>query len=340
MRNVKKIVSAALIGIFMLSVTGCSLVEKTTEAVKNTVLAKVGKVEITREKLDKQMEAVIQSIKTQYGENYTKNTDAMGVYKEQAKTALDDMVTQEILFQKAEELKLVPDVNKLDEEVAKEIEGVKKNYFDNDQKKFDEGLKDYGYTLDSLKDEFKEQITQSKEGVAANRVVEYLFKDLKVEDKEISDYYEANKDSFTNKPGANLAHILVATEQEAKDIRAKIEKGEKFEDLAKQYGTDGTKDSGGSLGFYAYDSTDLVAEFMAGAKDLKEGEVSQPVKTQFGYHLIKATGIQKEAVVKTLSEVKEQIKAMLLNNKKQQVFTQKLEEWKKELKVKVYEDKI
>ena len=78
---------------------------------------------------------------------------------------------------------------------------------------------------------------------------------------------------------------------------------------------------------------------MDGFKDLKEGEVSEPVKSQFGYHLIKATGL-KDAEVTPLDEVKDQIKATLLQQKQEDTFNSKIEEWKTELNVKTYEDKL
>lgn len=344
MKNVKRLIGAVLIGAFVIGSTGCGMVEKTPKAIKATVLAKVGKVDITREKLDNSeaMKAVADQLKQKYGENYSKNADAMEQYKTQAQSYLEEMVTDEILLQKATEMKLVPDTAKVDEEVNIEIEAIKNTTFDGDQKKFEEGIKDYGYaSVDTLKDEIKKDILDNKDNVAMNRAARSIVKDVKVNEDQMKQYYEANKaTAFTQKPGANLAHILVKTEQEAKDIKAKIDKGAKFEDMAKQYGTDGTKDNGGDLGYYAYDSTELVPEFMEGAKKVKEGEVSEPVKTSFGYHLIKATGINKESKVQPYDEVKDQIKYTLMQTQQQEAYSKKLQEWRDELKVKTYADRI
>ena len=109
-------------------------------------------------------------------------------------------------------------------------------------------------------------------------------------------------------------------------------------DLAAEYGTDGTKDSGGSLGYIPYDTTQYDADFMAGAKILGEGEVSEPVKTQFGWHLIKADGIQKEDVVQSLDEVKDSIKEIIANSKAEEELTNNLVEWKKEYDIKIFEE--
>jgi foldase protein PrsA len=74
-------------------------------------------------------------------------------------------------------------------------------------------------------------------------------------------------------------------------------------------------------------------------KTLKEGEVSQPVKSQFGYHLIKATGL-KGAEVTPLDQVKDEIKSTVLQQKQKDTFNAKIAEWKTDLKVKTNEDKL
>jgi foldase protein PrsA len=88
-----------------------------------------------------------------------------------------------------------------------------------------------------------------------------------------------------------------------------------------------------------YNSTQFVAEFMDAFKTLKEGEVSAPVKSEFGYHLIKATGL-KDAEVTPFDQVKEEIKSTMLQEKQGTTYNSKIEEWKTDLKVETYEDKI
>jgi foldase protein PrsA len=92
-------------------------------------------------------------------------------------------------------------------------------------------------------------------------------------------------------------------------VLAKLKAGEKFEDLAKEYGTDGTKDNGGSLGTFGRGQ--MVKEFEDAAFALKPGEISDVVKTQFGYHIIKVT--DKNQGTKSYEEVQESIKSTLVN---------------------------
>ena len=95
--------------------------------------------------------------------------------------------------------------------------------------------------------------------------------------------------------------ILVATEKEAQDIEARLAKGEKFEDLAKKYSLDGSKDYGGDLGYFT--AAEMVPEFSKAAFALKVGEISQPVKTDFGWHIIRLED-RKQGAAQPYDQVK------------------------------------
>ncbi len=137
---------------------------------------------------------------------------------------------------------------------------------------------------------------------------------------------EAQKLSETERLRAR--HILVATEKEANDIYARLKKGEKFEDLAKQYSLDGSKDYGGDLGYFT--QPEMVPEFSKAAFALKKGEVSKPVKTDFGWHVIKVED-RKMGAAQPYDQVKGAIKNVLVRKKVQQ----KLADLRKVAKVEV-----
>ena len=82
----------------------------------------------------------------------------------------------------------------------------------------------------------------------------------------------------------NAAHILVSSEKDAQNIMARLEKGEKFEDLAKRFSKCPSKSKGGNLGWF--NKGDMVPEFENAAFSAQKGAVVGPVKTQFGYHII------------------------------------------------------
>ena len=132
----------------------------------------------------------------------------------------------------------------------------------------------------------------------------------------------------------------VATEDEAKQVKKEYEEGKTFEELASTYGTDGTKDQGGSLGYIPYDSQQYDADFLAGAKGLKEGEVSAPVKTQFGYHLIKVTDVQSEPVVTPFEDVKAAAEQTVLQDKQYGVFEEYLKGIREKATIEIFEDKL
>ena len=131
-------------------------------------------------------------------------------------------------------------------------------------------------------------------------------------DADAKAFYDANTSNY-NVDEVTASHILVASEDTAKEVLAKLEAGEKFEDLAKEYGTDGTKDSGGSLGTFGRGQ--MVKEFEDAAFAMQPGEISDIVKTEFGYHIIKVT--DKNQGTKTFDEVKESIKSNLVSEEAQ-----------------------
>lgn len=130
--------------------------------------------------------------------------------------------------------------------------------------------------------------------------------EVEVTDEEIKAYHD------TLEGQVKASHILVADEATAKEVKEKLEAGEKFEDLAKEYSTDpGSAQNGGDLGWFGEGA--MVKEFQDAAFKLKEGEVSEPVKSEFGYHIIKVT-----ETVKPLEEMKEDLKEEVRKQKIQQ----------------------
>lgn len=106
--------------------------------------------------------------------------------------------------------------------------------------------------------------------------------DIEIPEKEIKEYYDRMKTQI------QASHILVADEKTAKEVEKKLKDGGDFAELAKEYSTDkGTATKGGKLGYFSVGK--MVPEFTDAAYSLEVGEVSEPVKSQFGYHIIKVT---------------------------------------------------
>jgi peptidyl-prolyl cis-trans isomerase C len=135
-----------------------------------------------------------------------------------------------------------------------------------------------------------------------------------ITDDEIKKAYDAETAKVTQTERVRARHILVATEKEANDIEAKLQGGAKFEDLAKQYSLDGSKDYGGDLGYFT--APEMVAEFSKATFALKQGEVSKPVKTEYGWHIIRLDD-RKMGAAQPFDQVKSAIRNVLVRNKVQ-----------------------
>lgn len=299
--------------------------------IQDTILATIGDEKITKDDLNKEMKAQDYYLKKQYGNDYATNAGIKEQITKYKKEQLQSLVMKKILLKKAAELNIKPS----DDEINKQItDTINKYNSEHPEESYASAVQKYGTTEDEAKESLRNIII-------ITALEKNITKDITVTDEEVQAYYNKYKDTkFTQAAGANVAHILVADEATAKSLKAKLDAGADFAALAKENSIDpGSKDNGGNLGFIPYDSTEYIAEFMNGFKGLKEGEVSDPVKSQFGYHLIKATGL-KEAAVISFDDIKEKIKESLFKEKQEAVIAAKLNEWKNQLNVKIYEDRL
>lgn len=299
--------------------------------VQETVIATIGDDKITSKDLAKAMKSDDFRLKQQYGNDYATNSGIKEEISQIKKEALIDLVAKKIILKKASQLSLIPSDDELNKQINYNINRYNDEHPELD---FASAVQKRGMTLEEAKQSLKDTII-------INVVQKSIGKDISVTDEEVNAYYNKYKDTkFTVAAGANAAHILVADEATAKSLKAKLDSGADFVTLAKENSLDtGSKNNGGDLGFISYNSDKYIPEFMDGFKSLKEGEVSEPVKSKFGYHLIKATGI-KGAEVISFDQVKEDIRASLLNDKQGSAFSEKVEEWKNELNVKIYDDRV
>ncbi|MCG3085049.1 peptidylprolyl isomerase [Anoxybacillus sp. LAT_35] len=188
------------------------------------------------------------------------------------KDVLRDLVHEKVLSKK---------FKVTDEELNKEIENLKEMY----GIQYDLAVQQNGE--EAIRDMVKLDLLRQKAAM----------EDIKVTDEELKKYYNEYK------PKVKASHILVDDEKTAKDIKAKLEKGEDFAELAKEYSKDtGSAQNGGDLGWFGPGK--MVEEFEKAAYALKVGEISDPVKTQFGYHIIKVTDKEEK---KSFDEMKEEI---------------------------------
>lgn len=174
---------------------------------------------------------------------------------------------------------------------------------------------------------FRAKLQKVKEELLIEFAAEKAIAGITVTDAELEKYYEENKDNFNTGATVNASHILVSTEDEAKDILVKIKDGEmSFEDAARKYSSCPSKDNGGCLGEFSRGQ--MVPEFDTAVFEMKEGEISEtPVKTQFGYHLIKLN-TKNESKVLELTEIRDELYGMLINEKRRAAFESKVNQLK------------
>ncbi|MEW6326118.1 MAG: peptidylprolyl isomerase [Thermodesulfobacteriota bacterium] len=174
-----------------------------------------------------------------------------------------------------------------------------------------------------------EKINELVDTVLAQEfVTKYVFDKIKVTDKEINNYYSEHKTEFEDPEMVKARHILakvpaeakpddwVAAETRIRGIKKRLDGGEDFAAVAQDSSEDpGSKDKGGDLGFFPRGQ--MVPEFEKAAFALKTGEVSEPIKTAFGYHIIKVED-RKEAKTKAFEEVEEEVKNRLIETKQEE----------------------
>jgi peptidyl-prolyl cis-trans isomerase C len=147
-----------------------------------------------------------------------------------------------------------------------------------------------------------------------------------VSEAETKAFFDKNEEKFRIGTEIKASHILVETEDEAKDILDKINKGEEFAKLAKEHSKDkGSAEKGGDLGYFGRGK--MVPEFERAVMSLKPGEVSAPVKTRFGFHVIKLTDI-KEGDPANFEQSKGSIQKQLITQKRKKLFDSYIESLK------------
>jgi parvulin-like peptidyl-prolyl isomerase len=194
-----------------------------------------------------------------------------------------------------------------DAQIQKKVDDVKKQYFGGDQKKFEAGLKAQSYTIEALREDARAQLVS--EGIYKD-----ITGDVKVSDAQAQQYYDDNIDRYKVAESREVRHILVKTKDEADALHDQLVNGASFATLAKEKSLDpGSKDQGGKL---TVSKGQTVAPFDKAAFSLDTNEISDPVKTQYGYHIIQPLTDVKPGRVTPFTQVRDQIKSQLLQQKK------------------------
>jgi peptidyl-prolyl cis-trans isomerase SurA len=194
-----------------------------------------------------------------------------------------------------------------------------------------EALRKDGLPYDEYRNQIKDQIMKAK------MVQREIRSRVNIKDGQIEEYYMDHPDEFRAEEGVLLLHILFplpespspevvsATAAEAERVRQEILQGTTFQEAAKRYSKDATAAQGGWLGFFRNGA--LSPEMEAGIRDLDEGEVSEPIETPLGIHLLMVEE-RTSGDVRQLERVRETIREKLFEEAAERLF----EDWRKELR--------
>lgn len=184
-----------------------------------------------------------------------------------------------------------------------------------------------------IDEEFQNELKLVKDNMLKNYAMHKIFESVNPTDDDLKAYYEDNKEVISPNKTYTASHILVDDEEKASEVYKEIENGLDFKEAAKKYSKDPSAVSGGSLG--TFPKGVMVKEFQDGLDGLKVGEISKPVKSQFGYHLIYLEAINNEEA-KPFDEVKDQVYQTYMMVKRQEKYLDKLKEISKDSEVKKY----
>ena len=245
------------------------------------VVAKVNDTPISYEKYRKNFAMIKYELEASYGDKiwsqiYQDKKTFLQVVQE---NLVERLIRDELLKQYVEKQNIQIDEAAIDAEYQKQVERLntqpeKKKYYEENQ--IDEVFIREFFLSSAYMEKF----------------VEDAGKNVTVADEDIEKYIAENNEKYVDyQIQVRARHILVENEEEAKDLANRVRKGENFAELAKQYSKDtGSAVQGGDLGFFPKGI--MVKEFEEMAFSLPVGQVSDPVKTQFGYHIIEVLDIQ------------------------------------------------
>jgi parvulin-like peptidyl-prolyl isomerase len=301
------VTAAALVG----ALAGCGGGSKSSSGhgkVPADAVAIVGDEPIGRA----EVKAMLAGMKTGY-EEQGRNFPGPGssAYRTLRDKVVDDFVQESEFEQRA---KSDPGVVITDGDVDQRVADLKRQYYGGSEARYLAGLKSQGLSEIQLRTRIKAQ-------ALADAVFAKLSTRAKVPDSDLEAYYKAHHTGYEHPASRDVRQISVATRALADRLERQLKGGADFAKLAEQYSTDAaSSDRGGRLeGGMVHGQ--VLPELERAAFALKTHEISAPVHTQFGWHILQALGDLKPATVTPLAQVRDTIQALLLQQAKQKLMS-------------------
>ena len=253
-----------------------------------------------------------ETIATVGGTKITKDDLYQSLVEMYGPDATESLIADQIVEKEAAKEK----VTVTDKEIQEELDATIESY--GGEEAYTSALESSGMTEKDMKKDIKVYL----------QTVKLIESRVTITDEEIETYFNENKETFATAAQVEASHILVDDEATAKEVAAKLADGGDFAELAKEYSTDtASAENGGVLGYFG--AGEMAEAFEKAAFAMKVGEISEPVKTDYGYHIIKVTG-KKDAKEANLEDSTAEIKETLKQEGLSGAYTEWLEEKKKE----------
>lgn len=303
-----KIFGICMVLVFTMMLSACG---KSTEG----LVATVDKMDITREEFDADLNFFKSMYEKQLGEGFMSQVADNGkTYEEQLKIdIMEKLKTEKLIEKDSKGMGIKVTDEDIDGEFNKYVEAM------GGKEKFDEYLSGTGITEEFFKANLGKEMLIRKHA-------EKFKEDTEISDEDAKEYFEKNKDNLII---VKARHILVQSEEEGEKVLARVNGGEDFAKVAMETSIDTSAVDGGDLGYFPKGK--MIAEFENVAFSLEPGQISDLVKTEVGYHIIKV-----EDRKDSFEDLGEDIKSLLKDEK----YFAKIESLKTNAKVKIYDQDL
>jgi foldase protein PrsA len=262
-------------------------------------IAVVGEFQIEKTEFNRLLEQARKSFEAQEQEFPEAGTPE---YEDVKSSIVSSLVEEAQWEQEATEM----GIKVTDQEVTKRLDELKEQFFQGDEKKYAEELDRQGLTEAQVRDEIRSRVLSEK-------IYNAVTKSVKVTERQIQAYYQKNKTQFEQPESREVRHILVKTRAKAQDIYQQLQNGAGFAALAKRFTQDeASKAEGGKM---TAQKGRTVAPFDKFVFDAETGDLSEPIKTEFGWHVIEVLSDIKPKSATPLADVKESIRTTLLQQR-------------------------
>lgn len=299
---------------------------------KTEVVATVNDEEITRTELQQaagtqQLIMQIAQTNQQFAQLLYSSEAGQELLEEFNKTKLEEVINNTLLQQAAADSNVELTEKEKNEMFNKQVAQIKQQNNLTDEQ-FVSALNKQG--IESI-EQYKKMFLENENLLIQKFIEEKVLADLEVSDEEAKEFYNNNTQRYKQGERVEASHILVESKDKADELYNQLQNGASFADLAKNNSIDNrSAENGGKLGFI--EKGQFIEKFEEVAFNLEVGTISEPVETEYGYHIIKVSD-KKEASTKSFEEVKSQIKDQLFNQKRQQAVNDYIQNLRDEAKI-------